>query len=220
MPGRRRACLPFLRVKLVGQLACGSQIIRSETRTAERFCPSRARFLARAQQQAVGRRLQFQAVRPAVQNQFDGGCLHGVIFHQSDRFVNFTLASTVETKSAIHAAKKRPSFPKAALRFLGLIFTAWPSIPQVLPVSARVPAGLGLRRAFFEGIISDDMSEPFQQLPRTLWLGVSLLARLSRPGVSALAGGIQTTAPRCPSSARSPVSRSPTRTAKSPRSPI
>ena len=41
--------------------------------------------------------------------------------------------------------KKQPSFPKAALRFLDLIFTGWFSIPSVLPVSARVSVGSGWR---------------------------------------------------------------------------
>jgi protein SCO1 len=33
-----------------------------------------------------------------------------------------------------------------------------------------------LRRAFFDGILTADMGEPTQQLPRVLWLGVALLA--------------------------------------------
>jgi hypothetical protein len=36
--------------------------------------------------------LQFQAVRPAVQSQFNGGRLHGDIFHPSGSLVNFTSA--------------------------------------------------------------------------------------------------------------------------------
>lgn len=140
--------LPFLRVELIAQLTRGGEVVLSQAWTTESSGPMCTGLAARAKEQAIGGRLQFQAVRPAVQSQFESRRFHGNKFSATRGLVNdpvSAIAPPIRTKTPIvqnlcgwegHDAKLGRQRDPQVFGLFGFAKTdAWTTLP-----TSQVPA--------------------------------------------------------------------------------